>query len=75
MEPAKLLTMPERSEKAYIPLLSLNERRAYQAAHKILEIVEYGWPEFVAPGGRRSRRIDHIAQAIMEAWGAERHVS
>lgn len=50
----------------YKPLLSTRERKAYQAAHRILALTEYGERALACPGARRSRQVDRIAQIILE---------
>lgn len=55
-------------KKAYVHKLPAYERKAYQAAHKILaadlQVANIG-----TPGGRQSKKVDVIAAIILEAWG------
>lgn len=64
-----LVTAEDQSERRYRPTLSLNERRAYAAARRIMAIVEYGEHELACPGAIKTRRIDRVAAAIMNEFG------
>ncbi len=56
-----------KPRKAYVPILSAVERRAYHAAHRIL--TERPYTDILAtPGGRRSASADHIARIIIEEF-------
>lgn len=61
---AKLEIAPEA--KRYVPCTSARERQAYQAAHAILALTEYGETNLACPGARRTRQVDRIAQVILE---------
>lgn len=51
--------------KAYKPMLSQLERKAYHAAYRLL--TEPSDPTTLAtPGGRRSRQLDRMAKIIVE---------
>ncbi len=67
MTPAPKLVTQRRQQ--YTPTLSESERRAYAAAYKILQLVDWGEVDLACPGAIRSRRIDRIAQAIMAETG------
>lgn len=69
MTPAPKLLKRAR-EKAYKPILSRLERRAYAAAHRIMtaDLMSHG---LAAPGGIRSRTVDRIAQIIKESIGGQ----
>ena len=55
------------SRSTYVPVLSMLERRAYEAAHRIISSdVE---PRHLAcPGAKRSRRVDRIAEILIETF-------
>jgi hypothetical protein len=57
------------SKTAHPALLPRHERLAYQAAHRILSLTDYGERQLACPGAIRSRRVDVIAAIIMEAFG------
>ncbi len=60
IRPAKLATVPA--------VLSARERRAYQAAHRIFALTEYGERALACPGARRTRHIDRIAAVILSIF-------
>lgn len=63
-EPAKLKSVRKPRE----PVLSSVERRAYQAAWRILGISSER--EYACTGRRRSERVDQIAAVIAEELAA-----
>ena len=66
MPELKPVAVPSR--KPYIAVLSPLERRAYHAAHRILteQYSAVDSMEKACPGGRRSARVDAIAQTIID---------
>lgn len=63
----KLIT-PVPSRKPYKPVLSANERRAYAAAHRLLQLSASGERELACPGARRSAMVDRIAAVVMDEF-------
>jgi len=63
---SRLHRFAQELPRAYQPLLSAVERRAYQAAHRIL--TEAWRSELPSPGGRRSAELDGIAKIIQECF-------
>lgn len=58
----------EQSARKYKPVTSANERKAYAAAHRILQLVEAGEKHLVCPGAILSRRLDRIADEILKEF-------
>jgi hypothetical protein len=52
----------------YQPALTEAERRAYQAAHRIVA-ADLRFDRLASPGARRSRAVDAVAKMIVEAMG------
>jgi len=58
----------------YQPVLSDVERRAYQAAHRLLS-ENTNAPEKACPGARRTHAIDTIARVIINSFSAQANES
>ena len=58
------------SAKPYVPVLSNFERRAYQAAHRILDRPLADRAR-AAPGGFNRSVVDQVARIIMEEFDVE----
>ena len=66
MQPAvKLKPVVLTKPKAYQPILSAIERKAYRAAYRIMT-EQTADVELVCPGARRSAQLDALARIIKE---------
>lgn len=68
MIPAPKLLAPVPAKPPYKPVLSVIERRAYAAAHRLLQLSVSGETQLACPGGRRSAMVDRIAAVIISEF-------
>jgi hypothetical protein len=66
--PSPKLLAPIPAKKPYKPVLSVIERRAYAAAHRLLQLSASGERELACPGARRAAMVDRIASVLIEEF-------
>lgn len=68
MNASPKLLAPVPAKPPYKPVLSLIERRAYAAAHRLLQLSASGEKELACPGARRTAMVDRVAAVLIEEF-------